>query len=124
MSVLWRRAEQLIREAMERGEFDDLPLAGQRLRFESSGQVPDELRLGYKILKDSGFLPPELELKKEILTLKDLLSAVTDDDERYRLARQINDRVLQLNLMHKRSFAHEDRQVYASKLRNKMLKST
>lgn len=109
---------------MERGELDDLPLAGQRLKFEATANVPEELRLGYKILKDSGFLPPELELKKEIVTLQDLLAAATEDDERLRLVRKINDRVLKLNLMLKRSFAHEDRQLYASKLRNKMVKST
>jgi len=120
MHFLERRAEEKIREAMERGEFDDLPGAGKPLRLEASGYVPEELRLAYKMLKDAGFLPPELELRKEVLTLKELLAGVIDDDERYQLARRINDRVLELNLMMKRSFAHEDRQVYARKVRDKV----
>ena len=88
--------------------------------------MPEDLRLAYKLLKDAGFLPPEMELRKEIATLKDLLQAVTednDDDERYRLARELNAKVLRLNLLMKRSFDREDRQVYARKLRNRMLES-
>ena len=123
MLLLERLAEAKIREAMERGEFDNLPHAGKSLPLDSSAFVPHDLKLAYKILKDNGFLPPEMELRKEILTLKDLLSTITDDDERYRLAREVNDRVLRLNLLLKRSFEHEDRQVYGRKLRNKMVRS-
>ena len=124
MYFLERLAEEKIREAMERGEFDDLPGAGKPLRLESSGFVPEELRLAYKLLKDGGFLPPELELRKEVITLKELLSTIVDDDERYALAREINGRVLRLNLLRKRSFTLEDRQVYAGKLRDQMLRSS
>ena len=87
--------------------------------------MPENLRLAYKLLKDGGFLPPEMELRKEIATLQDLLQAVNEgeDDERYRLARELNQKVLRLNLLMKRSFDREDRQVYARKLRNKMLES-
>jgi hypothetical protein len=120
--MLWleRLAESRIREAMERGEFDSLPLAGKPLPLESNGYVHEDLRLAYKLLKDAGFLPPEIELRKEIVTLKELLDSVSDEDERYRLARQINDKVLRLNLMMKRSFDRADREVYARKVRNKL----
>ena len=121
MHFLERRAEEKTREAIERGELDDLPGAGKPLRFDPSYYVPEELKLAYKLLKDGGFLPPELELRKEVLTLKDLLTTVVEDEERYRIVREINARVLRLNLMRKRSFAHEDRQLYAGKLRDQML---
>lgn len=123
MLFLERLAEEKIREAMERGEFDDLPGAGKPLPFDSSAFVPADSRLGYKLLKDAGFLPPEMELRKEILTLKDLLATIADEEERYHLAREINERVLRLNLLLRRSFDHEDRQVYARKLRRKMVRS-
>jgi len=69
-----------------------------------------------------------MELRKQIATLMDLLQAVTegDDDERYRLALELNAKVLRLNLLMKRSFDREDRQVrqvYARKLTSKMLDS-
>lgn len=125
MHFLERRAEDKIREAMEQGVFDELPLAGQPFRRESSSHVPEELRIAYKLLKNSGFLPPELEWRKEVLRLRDLLATIDDDDddERCRLARELNERVLKLNLMLKRSFAHEDQQVYGGKLRAKMVRS-
>ena len=46
-----------------------------------------------------------------------------DEDERFRLARELNAKVLRLNLLLKPSFDREDRQVYTRKLKNKMLES-
>jgi hypothetical protein len=120
MDWLERLAEERIREAMERGEFDDLPLAGKPLPSEPDGSVPEDLRLAYKLLKDAGFLPPELELRKEILSLRELLSTVEDDGERLKLGRRINDLVLRLNLLTKRSFDHADHEVYVRKLTEKL----
>ena len=49
MDILARIAEQRIREAMERGEFDNLPLHGQPLKLDDLTSVPEHLRMGYKI---------------------------------------------------------------------------
>lgn len=120
MDFIERLAEERIREAMERGEFDNLPLAGKPLPLEPNGLVPEELRLGYKLLKDAGFLPPELELRKEILSLRELLATVDDDEERLKLGRRINHLVLRLNLMGKRSFDGAHHEVYVRKLTEKL----
>jgi hypothetical protein len=61
-----------------------------------------------------------MELRKEIGTLRDLLRTIDDGEERRQIALEINDRVLRLNLLWKRSFSHEDRQVYVEKLRKKL----
>ncbi len=37
--------------------------------------TPEELRMGYKILKDAGFVPPEVELMKDIEALNREVSA-------------------------------------------------
>lgn len=92
-------AEQRIREAIERGEFDRLPGAGQPLKLEDDAMIPRELRVVYKILKNAGCLPPELELRKEIVTLRDLLRAVEDDGERKAKIRELNHKLLKLSLM-------------------------
>jgi len=120
MDWLERLAEEKILEAMERGEFDDLPLAGKPLPLESNGSVPEDLRLAYKVLKDAGFLPPEIEMRKEILNLRELLSTVDDDEERRKLSKRINDLVLKLNLLTKRSFDRDDYEVYVKKLNEKL----
>ncbi len=113
-------AERRIREAMERGRFGDSPLRGTKLVFKMNPYVPEELRLAYKLLKDAGFLPREMELRKEIWTLKEMLRTIDDEKERTRVVDQINDRVLRLNMLWKRSFSNEDRQVYGQKLRGKL----
>jgi hypothetical protein len=120
MEWLERIAEEKIREAMERGDFENLELAGKPLRLDANGLVPDDLRLSYKILKDAGFLPPEMELRKEIVTLKALLDEVSDGDEGVALARRINAKILKLNLLLKRSIESEDREVYVERIREKM----
>jgi len=120
MDWLARVAERKIQEAMAEGAFDDSPLKGKPLVFDTNPYVPGGLRVAYKLLKDAGFLPEEMELRKEIWTLRDLLRTIEDEDERYRLARRINDRVLRLNLLWKRSFTTEDRQLYAGKLASKL----
>ena len=74
-------AEEKIREAMARGEFDNLPGAGKPLALEDDSMVPEDLRVPYKVLKNAGCLPPELEMRKEIVTLKILISAIEDFPE-------------------------------------------
>src|SRR5262249_37611771 len=83
-------AEQRIREAIDRGFFDDLPLKGRRLRLEEDESIPPELRMAFKILKDAGCLPPEVELRREIASLSELLDTIADPAERSRLRRELN----------------------------------
>jgi len=58
---------QQIREAMERGAFDNLPGAGKPLRLDADPYVGDK-ELGYHLLKSNGYAPTEIELAKEIRT--------------------------------------------------------
>ena len=64
--------------------------------------VPGELRAASRILTNAGFLPPEVELRKEILTLRDLLRTVEDDGERIRKIRELNGKLLRLDILRKR----------------------
>ena len=83
-------AERRIREAQERGEFDDLPGAGAPLELDDDALVPEDLRAAYRVLKNAGFLPPELEAHREIREIEQLLHRVGDDYERTRLVSRIN----------------------------------
>ena len=92
-------AEQRIREAIDQGFFDNSPYRGRRVRLEEDESIAPELRMAFKILKDAGCLPPEVELRREIATLSELLDTIVDGEERKRLRRELNDRVLRLELL-------------------------
>lgn len=86
MKALEQLAESKIRAAMARGEFDNLPGHGKPLQLEDLSRVPAELRMGYKLLRNAGCLPPELEARKEEARLGALLDATGDAKERARLS--------------------------------------
>jgi hypothetical protein len=78
-------AESKIRAAMADGEFDNLPGRGRPLSFDDLSGVPADLRMGFKLLRNAGCLPPELEARKEVARLGALVAATDDEGERARL---------------------------------------
>jgi hypothetical protein len=67
----WEGAiERQIREAMERGEFQNLPGRGKPLDLSSDPHVPPSWDLAFKLLKDAGFAPAWIERDKEIRVAK------------------------------------------------------
>jgi hypothetical protein len=108
--------EERIRRAIEKGEFDDLPGAGEPLALEDDSSVPEELRLAYKILKNAECLPPEVELRKEIEKTEDLLAALPDAAEKYRLLKKLNFLILKVNAVRRASIANEIPQHYAARI--------
>lgn len=120
MDILARIAEQKIRKAMHEAEFDNLGWHGKALKLDELSGVPELLRMGYKILKNAGVLPPEMELKKEIVGLQDLLQACADDGERRRLEHKLHERMLRYNMMMERQFDKPAYRQYESKIRLKL----
>lgn len=82
MWLLDRVAEERIEQAIARGELDDLPTAGQPLDLDDDRMVPPELRTAYRLLKNSGFLPEELDTRREIHDAEELLRIARTDEER------------------------------------------
>ena len=82
--------------------------------------MPEDLRLAYKILKNAGCLPPELELKKEIRRMEDLLEGMEDEKEMYKLIKEINFRIMKLNMMGRKSPLLEENQIYYKKVLEKI----
>lgn len=80
MWLIDQLAEQHILAALEKGELSGLPGEGKPLVLEDDSQVPAELRTAYRLLKNSGFLPPELESRREALALVDLLQQLDPED--------------------------------------------
>jgi len=49
--------DDLMKEARERGDFDNLPGAGKKLIIDNDPHTPSEMRMAYKILKDNDLAP-------------------------------------------------------------------
>jgi hypothetical protein len=77
-------AEARIEEAMRDGAFDDLPGMGRPLALDDDALVPENVRAAYRVLRNAGFVPPELELRRERVQLLALISALADDEARRR----------------------------------------
>ncbi|WP_370968385.1 DUF1992 domain-containing protein [Enterobacter wuhouensis] len=83
MWLLDQWAERHISDAQRKGEFDNLPGSGEPLELEDDSHIAPELRAGYRLLKNAGCLPPELEQRKEAIELSDLLKGIRKDDPRH-----------------------------------------
>ena len=119
MSGFQKIIEQKIKEAQENGKFDDLPGHGEPLDLEDDSHIPEDLRLAYKILKNADCLPPELELRKEIRQMEDMLENIPDEKAKYRHIKKINYKIMKLNMMGHKSPLVEERQIYYKKLLDK-----
>jgi len=121
LSYFARIAEERIREAQKDGVFDNLPGKGKPLQLQDLSMVPEDLRMSYHILKNAQVLPPEAELQKEIHTLQDLLKYVEEDGERKALAKEIEWKVIRLDMLKKRTFSWQSSRFYGKKLVQRFL---
>lgn len=85
-------AESRINEAVARGEFDNLPNAGQPLDLDTYFSAPADLRMAYSVLKSADCVPIEVELLKEVARLREAVAQAPDAAERLRLERLLLER--------------------------------
>ena len=86
MNPLDAIAEQRIRSAQKEGVFENLPGAGTPLNLDDDLLVPEELRAAYRILKNSGFAPAEVDALRELHEVEQALAQEQEQeqDERQR----------------------------------------
>jgi hypothetical protein len=82
------------------------------------------LRLAYKILKNAGCLPPEIELKKEIHQTEELLADTLGTVERYRALKKLNFLVMKLNSLRSGSVAFDVPQRYMDRITDRIAPET
>lgn len=109
-------ADRRILEAIREGVFDNLEGAGRPLKLEDDSQVPEDLRIPYKILKNAGYVPKEVALRNEIAQAEDLLAEMEDEKAKYRQLKKLNFLIMKLNMMRKTSTTLEKDQYYEKKL--------
>lgn len=102
--------DEIIRDAMRRGDFDNLPGQGAPLPKEEM-PVPEELRMAHKIMKDNEVVPDWItagkELDAEYQKLRTKLRASATPSDSFREAvTAYNKRVLSYNLKLPPGIAH------------------
>ena len=90
MSLLDALAERQIHDAQARGEFENLPGRGEPLTLEDDALIPEELRAAYRLLKNAGYLPPELEYCREVRDIETLLQQAKTEELRDSLLARLN----------------------------------
>ncbi|MBJ6752547.1 DnaJ family domain-containing protein [Geomonas anaerohicana] len=113
-------AERRIQEAMERGEFDNLAGRGKPLVQEDLSAVPEELRMAYKVLKNAGCVPLEVELTNDVASLRRLILDMEESEERMKKVRELNFKLMKLEMTRKRPLSLDLLPEYQGKLLDKL----
>ena len=79
--------------------------------------------MGYKILQNAGVLPPEMQLKKEIVSLQNLLDACDDAGEGETIRTKMNEKMLHFSLMMEKHRHKPGCERYYSKVMKKLGRS-
>lgn len=90
--------EDQIQKGMSEGLFDNLKGAGKPLNLDEYFNTPEDLRIGYSVLKSGNILPPEVELLREINDLKEKLAACENAEEKKNLNKLIQEKTLGFNM--------------------------
>jgi hypothetical protein len=121
MRAISRIAEERIRRAVEEGKFDTLSGAGKPLALEDDSFVPEDLRMAYRVLKNAGVTPPELELRNEIMSLRSLIDTIDDDKERLRKIRELNYKLMCFNETRRRPICFDEFADYECRVAEKLI---
>jgi hypothetical protein len=97
-----RIVEALIKEAMERGEFDNLPGKGRPIDLTEYFETPEEVRLANSVLKNAGMTSREVDLLNEIAELRQVLAAMLDEQKKREIQKQIQQKQVEFSLMMER----------------------
>jgi hypothetical protein len=78
-----------VKEAEKSGEVKRLPGYGKPLDLDDDRHVPPKHRMAYRVLKNAGYTPPEVEMIRQVASLKADLEAETDPARREALEAQL-----------------------------------
>jgi len=109
-SVDWKAnaAEHRIAKAIRDGELDNLPGAGKPLPPDPYANLSDSVRAAARVLGNSGYVPEEVDLLREMNEARESLKAAGTEQERTARMRKFCDAELRYNLAmdrHRRMFS-------------------
>jgi DnaJ homolog subfamily C member 28 len=107
MNRLESMTEKKLREAIERGDFDNLPGKGEPVDLQENPFEDPDLRVVHRLLRNAGFAPAWIEERKDIdaqfefaktkLTRAWSLFGKTSEYEWQRTVREFREQAVQLN---------------------------
>jgi len=96
---LEKAVEAIIREAQERGDFDNLKGKGQPIDLSAYFETPEDVRMAYSLLKNAGMAAVEVDLLGEIAALRERLSTTYEEKDRSRIKKLLREKQLQFDVM-------------------------
>ena len=96
---LEKAVEAIIKEAQERGDFDNLKGKGKPIDLSAYFETPEDVRMAYSMLKEAGMVSAEVDLLNDIAALKERLTTAYEEKDRSRIQKMIREKQLQFNIM-------------------------
>lgn len=118
-------SEQRIKKAYEDGDFKALPGFGKPLNLDDDLGVPQELKMAHRMMKNAGYSTDEMNVKKEMMRIEDLLRVCDDDLEKQELKKSLSENMLKYNAMLSKKRIKTNGSLfknYEHKIENKLLK--
>jgi hypothetical protein len=97
-----KAVEAIIKQAQERGEFDNLKGKGKPLDLNAYFETPEDVRMAYSLLQNAGIISAEVELLQEIAALKERLATTHEEGLRRKIKKIMAEKQLQFNVMMER----------------------
>ena len=97
-----KHIDKMIQAAIERGEFKNLEGEGKPIDLDAYFATPEDIRMGYSVLKSNNIVPEEVDRLKEICELREKLEAASEED-RPPIARLLRDRELAFSMIIERN---------------------
>jgi len=120
IQALQQLAEQRIAKAIEDGTLKVDGWKNKPLPLDDDSFVPDDLKMAYKILKNSGYVPPEVELRKEVQKLEDLIIKTEDSHQRVKQMKKLDLLMRKIDLQRSRPSSIEHDDAYYQKIVEKI----
>lgn len=92
MDIFALIAEDKIKTAIKKGELDNLPGKGKPLQLDDLSSIPEDLRMGYRLLKNAGFFDEEAKLGRDIMNLTESLKGLSNPEDQKKLRDEINEK--------------------------------
>ncbi|WP_161993097.1 DUF1992 domain-containing protein [Sediminibacillus terrae] len=99
MDFASRMAEEKIQQAIHDGELDDLPGKGKKQELEDLSAIPEDMRTSYLMMKNSGYLPDEVRLQKELVSLQEMMDLAKDPEQKEGYRKQLSEKEIQLRML-------------------------
>ncbi len=83
--------EKKIKKVMAEGKFDNLQGKGKPLDLNKYSEIPEHMRTAYHVIKNAGYVPEEVRLKKEMELTKEKIKHCESKEEKEKLMKELAD---------------------------------